>query len=72
MVFLPEFNSIKNIRHSVVEICWTVIMRKELVTGTLILASLSSFFPSSMIWMLSIGVLSKYVQGWSMPGTRGG
>lgn len=37
MVFLPEFNSIENIRHSAVEIRWTDVMRKELVTGTLIL-----------------------------------
>lgn len=72
MVFLPEFNSIKNIRHSAVEICRTDIIKEATSNWNLYSASLSSFFPSSMIWMLSIGILSKHVQGWSMPGARGG
>lgn len=37
MFFLPEFNLIKNVRHGAVEIHWTDILRKELITGTLIL-----------------------------------
>lgn len=50
MFFVPEFNLIKKVRHGAVEIHWTDILRKELITGTLIL-HLCAPFP--MIWMLS-------------------
>lgn len=50
MSFLPEFNLIKKVRHGAVEIRWTDILRKELITGTLILHLCAPF---SMIWMLS-------------------
>lgn len=47
MIFFLEFNSIKTIRHSAVEICWTDNMMKELVAGTLTLHLCAAFPPWS-------------------------
>lgn len=43
IVFLAEFKSVKNVRYSAVEICFTDVMRIELVTGILNLHLCASF-----------------------------